>query len=187
MREAINALTASESAEQLLTLYDEDFVRCAYLSVLRRPADPMGLAGYLEQVRLGVNRAEILVALATSPEGRKIGAERLPGLTKIIIATPRRRNSLFSRIMSLLASGPLTPITARLQGHEFRLNKHAELTARCFENVGRDIETLFQASGNGIAQGIQEDEELKCMTVHARMIYFQLRESAKRHALIERP
>ena len=65
-----------QSLEEILKLYDEAFVRAAYMAILGRAPDPSGLENYLSQVRAGASKAQILGELARSPEG--IAAMRGP-------------------------------------------------------------------------------------------------------------
>ena len=58
------------SVEELLSYYDEDFVRIAYLTLLRREPDAEGLATFVARTRSGEDRLALLSKLADSPEGR---------------------------------------------------------------------------------------------------------------------
>lgn len=49
-------------------LYDADFVILAYHRILKRDADPSGMAHYLEQIRAGYSKTEIVVDLMSSKE-----------------------------------------------------------------------------------------------------------------------
>lgn len=62
-----------------LPLHDRAFVTAAYRAVLRREPDLVGLEGYLAHLRSGMSKAEILVCLQYSPEGRLAGT-RVSGL-----------------------------------------------------------------------------------------------------------
>ncbi len=57
--------------EELLGLADGRFVRCAYLTVLGRPAEPGGFHGYRGQLRAGISKTAILASLRESAEGRE--------------------------------------------------------------------------------------------------------------------
>ena len=54
----------------LLRLEGRSFVESAYATLLGRPADESGLASYTASLESGVEKSEIVRALATSPEGR---------------------------------------------------------------------------------------------------------------------
>jgi hypothetical protein len=103
--------------------------------VLGRQADQAGFASYLDQIRRGADKEKILLALATSPEGRKLDTLRLPGLKEIVDASQRNRSSLLSRALARLFSGALRPIFARMNGTEYRIDKLNELMLRRFGDV----------------------------------------------------
>ncbi|MBK7003444.1 MAG: class I SAM-dependent methyltransferase [Rhodoferax sp.] len=50
------------------------FIETAYLQLLRRPADALGIQHYLEKLKQGYGQMFVLAALRTSPEGRKAHA-----------------------------------------------------------------------------------------------------------------
>jgi hypothetical protein len=53
----------------LLRRHDQDFIRCSYITLLGRHADPVGEAHYLDQLREGVSKFRILRDLRLSKEG----------------------------------------------------------------------------------------------------------------------
>lgn len=55
---------------QLLACSDEAFVHAAYRALLGREADPEGLGNYLEELRTGVAKEDVLASLVESREGR---------------------------------------------------------------------------------------------------------------------
>jgi hypothetical protein len=67
--------TNEESMDRLLGLDDEEFVSAAYRTILRRAPDPVGLANYLEQVRSGVSKSQIVEELARSPEASRLAVD----------------------------------------------------------------------------------------------------------------
>lgn len=68
--EARNPYLRANSLPELLSWYDVDFVRCAYVTVLGRQPDPAGEAYYLSRVRQGYSRTGILRQLRRSREAR---------------------------------------------------------------------------------------------------------------------
>jgi glycosyltransferase involved in cell wall biosynthesis/SAM-dependent methyltransferase len=64
---------------ELLVLHDHHFVRCAYQTLLGRVPDPEGLSYYLNRLRLGFSKIQILKQIFFSAEG-KIYSSKLPGL-----------------------------------------------------------------------------------------------------------
>lgn len=60
--------------EELLRASDVDFVHNAYRAVLRRPADAIGLEGFVNQLRSGgMSKVDVLAELRWSDEGRTRG------------------------------------------------------------------------------------------------------------------
>lgn len=82
-RSSVGLPFASSTSELLATPGDEPFLRTAYLSLLRREADPSGLENYLRQLAGGCSRAQVVFELATSPEGHQADAS-LPGLADLV-------------------------------------------------------------------------------------------------------
>lgn len=58
----------------LLISDNVQFIETAYLQLLRRPADALGIQHYLEKLKQGYGQMFVLAALRTSPEGRKAHA-----------------------------------------------------------------------------------------------------------------
>lgn len=82
---------AAQSMVELFSLHDAAFVRCAYHTVLGRDADPSGLEHFVERLRTGTAKIDILTALRLSGEGRQVGLDL--GWLDSAIAR-RRRESL---------------------------------------------------------------------------------------------
>lgn len=61
----------SYDLDEFRSLYDRNFVRAAYLAILRREPDPEGELYYLEQVRAGIGKDEILDSILKSQEAKK--------------------------------------------------------------------------------------------------------------------
>jgi len=70
-------------SELLLIPEDESFLRAAYMHLLRREADPSGLENYRRQLAGGCSREQVVLELATSPEGHQADAS-LPGLADLV-------------------------------------------------------------------------------------------------------
>jgi glycosyltransferase involved in cell wall biosynthesis len=83
---------ASSELYELMCHYDEPFVRKAYVAVLGREADDGGLRNYLQRVREGEERIEILAELRDSEEG-KTRLLRIPGLDTAIASHRRAATS----------------------------------------------------------------------------------------------
>jgi hypothetical protein len=94
---------AAATTDELLNLFDEPFVHCAYRTIFGREADAGGLRNYLNQVRSGTVKGNIVAELARSPEGQ-CRANALPGLVELLRVTKLKNRSFFSDLMSSAAS-----------------------------------------------------------------------------------
>ena len=73
----------SPQMKTLLQYQDRQFVEFAYMTLLKRPADPEGLNYYLGRLRAGVPKIQILGQIIDSHEARTRGIE-LPGLRSAV-------------------------------------------------------------------------------------------------------
>jgi len=64
----------------LLAYHDRDFIHAAYWALLQRAPDEEGFGTYLGHLRDGMPKIQLLGALRSSSEGRKVSAE-VPGLS----------------------------------------------------------------------------------------------------------
>lgn len=117
------------SLEYLCSQWDVDFVRSAYLTILRRYPDGEGEENYVRQIRAGVPKLEILRALARSKEGRAIGA-RLPGLDCALWRYEIIRLPILMRICDRLGLPTTMSHAARLRRKDrnavYRLSREIE-------------------------------------------------------------
>jgi hypothetical protein len=81
-------LAAASDLNELLQKQGDDFVECAYLTILKRAADADGLTFYTGSLRRGTPKIQILSELWGSEEAKRVGAH-LRGLKQGI-----RRHSL---------------------------------------------------------------------------------------------
>lgn len=119
MMQAADEPQAASTLDELLALHDQQFVRCAYLTLFGRAADPQGLQYYTARLRAGHAKLGVLRQLCKSAEARTQAA-RLPGL-QAALARYRR------------GQWPLMGIVFRwLEGTEG--NSHAEREGRILRN-----------------------------------------------------
>jgi FkbM family methyltransferase len=69
-RRSNRLIGAAQDLPGLLSLDHEEFVECAYLTILNRAADPGGLSHYVSQLRAGHPKISVLSALYGSDEAR---------------------------------------------------------------------------------------------------------------------
>ena len=85
-----NKSVTVNSLDEILALGDEAFVYAAYRAVLGRHPDSEGFAYYLNRIRSGVGKLEILGQLRASKEGAKYAAN-VPGLNEALKRDKWRR------------------------------------------------------------------------------------------------
>jgi hypothetical protein len=82
--QAVTTIIAAQNLPALLALDFEDFVECAYLTILNRPADADGLGHFVERLRVGHPKIAILSALYGSEEARSAHV-RIPWMQGAIL------------------------------------------------------------------------------------------------------
>src|ERR1700738_2206236 len=65
-------IQAVTSVRALLSLDGKEFLRLAYLTLLRRQPDSGGMAHYLEKLKAGAQKSALLYELYNSPEGERV-------------------------------------------------------------------------------------------------------------------
>lgn len=75
--------TIASTLSELLAYHDQQFVCCAYQTLLGRAPDPEGLSYYLGRVRTGFSKIQIVAQLFLSHEGKAYAA-KLSGLDMAI-------------------------------------------------------------------------------------------------------
>ncbi|MBW5413099.1 class I SAM-dependent methyltransferase [Pseudomonas sp. MAG002Y] len=92
---------------EVIGLEDEELLKAAYLYLLGRPIDKPGLDHYLERLRIGEDKFEILAQLSQSSEGKAHNASA-PGLRRAQLKLRLRRWPVIGKValwvMGLLAS-----------------------------------------------------------------------------------
>jgi len=87
----VQVLQAMEPS--MMALDDDAFVRQAYLRLLGRAADAVGLQGYLEQLQQGVDRTVIYQDLARSEEAIRYEARRQQMRKSMTVYAPAARST----------------------------------------------------------------------------------------------
>jgi len=93
----------AETLAELILLGDESFVYAAYRSILLREPDPAGYADFVRQVRAGVAKERIIVAMAVSSEGISAGS-RIEGLANLLRQYPLAPGGWRARIRQVRQS-----------------------------------------------------------------------------------
>lgn len=113
--------SAATQLENLLALHDEEFVANAYRTLLKRPADPSGLASHVALLREGADKALLIVELARSQEGLEAAVD-LPGLTEFVRANTPTPPSLATRLVWRLAQLFMAPLYPRVRALDNQLH-----------------------------------------------------------------
>lgn len=92
--------TSATTLDELLSYYDEHFIHSAFHILLGRAPDPEGLRYYLERVRAGISKVEILAQLRLSVEG-KSREVKIAGLKEAIRAHQRQKKSILGALFRL--------------------------------------------------------------------------------------
>ena len=180
--DAIAAPGAAKDLDGLLRRQDSEFVRCAYLTLLKRPPDPSGFDYYLGRLRDGSPKLEILHEIRHSLEARAAAVD-VPGLRRAIQCHRASRLpfvGLLVRLMARVEPASTTgtrirvieqqafraevQIGARLDRLEARINELHGLAAAQGEHGPRDEQhgpgrrTAHPASHGSDAWSLPADE-----------------------------
>lgn len=164
------------SIDELMLLHDEDFVHWAYLSILGRPADPSGLYSYSLQIRRGVDKYQIIAALANSSEGQSLPAQRLPGLQRALEHAKHSKPSWFGKLVRRAACAVFYPVINELGAIERRIARLDQVEPR---EVSRS--STASESPHVVKVESRKIEELRTMSMSARDVYFRLKDAAAEH------
>lgn len=133
---------AALSLSELLALYDSDFVRTAYQTILGREADIAGLAHFTERLRNGAAKIDILGGIRNSEEGRRVAYD-LPWLDRAIKMKRQRSNRWYGWIFRLFGSVEGNdPNSARLRATENNLRRLCDDTQLRLEKVEATLDRL---------------------------------------------
>jgi hypothetical protein len=171
----------TERIESLLARNGEDFVIGAYRALLGRDPDKVGFNNYLEQVRLGVDKLELLESFLISAEGKRLALAWAPALKQYreqyrqTIPTPllkkmKRMPAVVQRWIapSLSATKPQTVAVTSLP---------AEPTDPALGRLERTEATIAALGLNHWeppVSAMTQAEQLSKLTLPAQEIYLQL-------------
>lgn len=129
-------ITPATSMRSLLDLDGEDFVECAYLTILDRAPDDKGLSHYVEHLRNGKSKIDVIRALYGSEEALR-NQTRISWLRWGLLRARISRFFLFRMfaIFSGRAAENSSQLLARIAELEQRIN---ELTLAAAQSTGTD-------------------------------------------------
>lgn len=113
--------------DEIIALHDDDFINTAYRLLLKRNPDPEGFQYYLNRIRKGIKKIDILDQLRTSSEGKKY-SKSLVGLDNVI---RQYKRSQWPIVGGLLTSNQTKAMQLKLQALKNKLyNMNADRTSR---------------------------------------------------------
>jgi hypothetical protein len=112
--EARNPYLRADSLDELLTWADVDFVRCAFVTMVGRQPDPKGERYYLDRLRRGRSKLELLWQLRRSSEGQRHDPG-IAGLDRALRRAAWERRPVTGRLVRLFTKGEPDDRLARLE------------------------------------------------------------------------
>jgi FkbM family methyltransferase len=183
----------------LLARYDQDFVECAYRTLLGRAPDPEGFSYYLGRLRTGVPKMRTVTQLCESQEGKKYAA-KLSGLDNAVRQFRRRERPVFGWFALQFDQREGTnSVDRQLRALENQLWLLSNATAQRFNQMERALAAVHQSimhlpQSSSAAQEKRQDNTSKqaesaptCSTLtdgarklspRGRAIYIQLKTAA---------
>ena len=143
---------APTSLSNLLTHDDQDFVALAYRAILGRPADSIGLAHYLDMLRRGVGKLDIVWILRMSDEGRAYKS-KLIGLLPALMYLRWRRLPLLAHFWRLrdlsrnllrqmkLARAEIVELRHKYASSQSELQNFVEFDPESYQSINDDVAT----------------------------------------------
>lgn len=125
-------VVAADSLQTLLRYQGQQFVECAYLTLLKRPADPEGLNYYLSRLLAGVPKIRILGQFIASPEAKTEGVS-IPGLRSAV---------RWYRIAQVPLLGMGIRCCREIEGNSVAECRLRAVEQRIFR-LGQDVDTRF--------------------------------------------
>ena len=194
-------LTASTLAE-LLDHHDRRFVQCAYHTLLHREPDDQGMTYYLDRLRKGYSKMQLVAQLCLSKEG-KTQTTQLTGLALAIQDYRRAQNPFLGIIFKWLkgteGDGPIERKLRSISNQIFLLNDDNNHRFNQLETTLTSLHNLVVQQTQAIVVDLggkpknslnfqinstiqpQKTDGLKQLSPRARDIYLQLKIAAAIH------
>lgn len=195
--------TIASTLGQLLACHDQQFVVCAYQTLLGRAPDSEGLDYYVGRIRTGFSKIQILAQLRLSNESKTYAAN-LPGLDAAIRQHQQAQYPLIGWVFRRFNGWETNhPVERKLRGIENqlsslsdesnqRLNKIETAIAGLHNLIVQQAQSIIVELGgaptnsldlaSAIPVQLKAPSKLKQLSPHARDIYFQLKIAAAIHA-----
>lgn len=134
-------LAKLETFAKLLAFEYEEFVEKAYVSLLGRPVDPDGRNHYLDRLRMGTSKLEILLELASSKEGQT----HAPKSRRTTVREYRPRMPSHHRSKRGHPENPFLGIAEALHSLDDRIDARIENQQRQLAQVNSTLFELLRA------------------------------------------
>ena len=199
----MNEVIKASSLEELISLNDKKFVRCAYRTLLDREPDPEGMAYYLRRIRMGFSKVQVLWQIKNSAEGL-LQECNIPGLKN---ALEKYRKStipliggLIGRLNGVEGDGPVERklrvienkihlfsigVDDRFNKIEVEVSKLPGIMAKAVGVVispGSEVENTNIYSDDLTSSHGQESGNFEKLSPRARDIYLKLKKTMIAHA-----
>jgi hypothetical protein len=153
--------TTEMTLGELLSLYDQDFIYCAYKAILGREPDPEGLSYYIARIQSGISKEEILTQLRISAEGRSRNVN-IAGLDKLIKSHRRLKTPFIG--MFLRHMGPKKRernIQQKLSAIENKLYAQGETLLKLYTEINTPpdkLKNMIQRSNAVTVNTVESDK-----------------------------
>ena len=147
---------AARDLDGMLRRQDGEFVKCAYLTLLKRPPDPSGFDYYLGRLRDGSPKLQILHEIRSSLEARATAVE-VPGLRRAIQRHRASRLPLVGLLVRLIVRvEPTSTTDTRIRVIEQQAFRAEVQTGERFDRLEARINELH---GLAAAQGVHKSHD----------------------------
>jgi len=128
------------SLDELLGLYDKNFIHAAYLHILGRAPDNEGFNYYLGKLRSGADKISLLHQLYSSPEAaRSQRPVRLTGFEQAMSKEKNRKNDLTRILYNCL---PISVTNRKINAFENNLSATLEQQGTALAHIHNKLTTL---------------------------------------------
>jgi Domain of unknown function (DUF4214) len=154
MHETRNPYNRANSLDELLSFDDLDFVRCAYVTILGRQPDERGANYYVERLRRGHSKRQLLWQLRRSTEGR-VHDPGIAGLDRALKCADWEQKPIIGALVRAWTGGEADDRITRLQRsllNELRSMRepplHAQTSASDVRNLSNRGRGTRSSSGD---------------------------------------
>ena len=119
------SMHSAKSIEELLSYYDEEFIKCAYQTFLGRVPDTEGFNYYLDRIRKGISKTEIIYQIRSGYES-KVFKSYVTGVNKLNMRHNLLKIPFFEKIFQLTSKSKMKN-TVQINQYEINRNEFEEI------------------------------------------------------------